>query len=270
MEVSKIIEVKNLKYSVGQKKILHDLSFSVEEASIVGIIGIGDSGKTTLLKLLAGMLPSHNSILLGYGYLNTRKGFEDLKKIGCVFPQDFVCLFDNVYQELAFPLENLCYSVDIIEQKLKYIVNYFNVSYLLDKKTVDLTEEESLLIQIFIALIHEPKIFIMDDPFVMMHDGLKKQFLPKLFAYIKEHHITVVLAVSNLEDILFTDYLYVLDSGEFVIEGKTFDVLREDVSLKKLGLGLPFMVDLSMMLKFYEILDDIYLDMKGLVDRLWS
>lgn len=268
--MSKIIEVKNLQYSVGRKKILENLSFSVEESSIVGIVGIGGSGKTTLLKLLAGILPSYNSILLGYGYLNPKTSLEDLKKIGCVFPQDFVNLFDTVYQELAFPLENLCYPVLEIEQKLKDLVNYFDVSYLLDKRTIDLTEEESLVLQILIALIHEPKVLIMDNPFLMMRTGFKKNFMSKFIEYIKKYDITTILSASRLEDILFTDYLYVLDCGEIVMEGKSLDVLKEDVRLKKLGLGLPFMVDLSMMFKFYEILDDVYLDMKELVDRLWS
>lgn len=268
--MSKIIEVKNLGYSVGRKKILESLSFSVEEASIVGIIGIGGSGKTTLLKLLAGIIPSHNSILLGYGYLNTKRSLEDLKKIGCVFPQDFVYLFDTVYQELAFPLENLCYQTVDIEQRIKDLVNYFDVSYLLDKKTVDLTEEESFILQILIALIHGPKVLIMDNPFLMMRPEFRKEFTKTFNTYVKNNGVTVIFSASRLEDILFTDYLYVLDCGNIVMEGKTLEVLKEDVILKKLGLGLPFMVDLSMMFQFYEILDNIHLDMKELVDLLWK
>ena len=78
------------------------------------------------------------------------------------------------------------------------------------------------------------------------------------------------MASTNLEDIIFTKKTYVLEQGEIVMSGDTLDILKEDVLLKKLGLSLPFMVNLSLMLEFYEILDDVYLDMEELVNRLWN
>jgi len=69
---------------------------------------------------------------------------------------------------------------------------------------------------------------------------------------------------------LFTKQIHVLEQGEIVMSGDTLAILKEDVLLKKLGLSLPFLVNLSLMLKFYEILDDVYLDMEELVNRLWN
>ena len=58
--------------------------------------------------------------------------------------------------------------------------------------------------------------------------------------------------------------------GEIVIEGKTLSVLQEDILLKKLGIELPFSINLSLMLKFYEIYDDIETDYNEVINKLWN
>ena len=81
---------------------------------------------------------------------------------------------------------------------------------------------------------------------------------------------TIILSTNNLEDTINTDYLYILDKGKIVVEGAPLTVLKEDTLINRLGLTLPFMVDLSLKLKFYELIDDIELDMEALVNKLWK
>ena len=94
--MSKVLEVNNLTINFGRKKILSNLSFSVEEGCHTSFIGVGASGKTTLLKTLAGIYSSNDSIIFGYGYLNPKRSLKDLKSIGCVFPDVFSFLFDEI------------------------------------------------------------------------------------------------------------------------------------------------------------------------------
>lgn len=268
--MSKVLEVSNLTINFGRKKILSNLYFSVEEGCHTSFIGVGASGKTTLLKTLAGIYSSNDSIIFGYGYLNPKRSLKDLKSIGCVFPDVFSFLFDDVYSEFVFPLENLNYSKDDIRLTIKELFDYFDVSYLLDKKTYDLTKEEIAIIQVLLAILHKPVILIMDDPFLMMKKSTRNRITSMLLKYCKDNKITIIMSSTNLEDVLFTKKVHVLEQGEIVMSGNTLDILKEDVLLKKLGLSLPFMVNLSLMLEFYEILDDVYLDMEELVNRLWN
>ena len=268
--MSKVLEVNNLTINFGRKKILSNLSFSVEQGRHVAFIGVGASGKTTLLKTLAGIYPSNDSIIFGYGYLNPKKSLKDLKSIGCVFSDIFEFLFDDVYSEFVFPLENLNYSKEDIKLTIKELFEHFNVSYLLDKKTYDLTKEEVAIVQILLAILHKPVILIMDDPFLMLKKSTRNKISSILLKYCHANNITIIMSSTNLEDIIFTKETYVLEQGEIVMSGNTLDILKEDVLLKKLGLSLPFMVNLSLMLEFYEILDDVYLDMEELVNRLWN
>lgn len=268
--MEKVLQVKSLNYSVGRKKIIDNLSFSVDRGSLVSFIGPSSCGKTTLLKLISGMLPSNQKILIGYGYLNQKRDSSDLRKFGCVFSDEVPFLFEDVYQELLFPLENLCYSKEKIEKRVRDVASLFDVSYFLDEKISDLTKEEQSILRLMLSIIHNPEILVLDDPFLMMHRSLKEKVILNLKKYCKENKVTLLLASSNLEDILFCDYTYVMNDGVIVMEGDTKSILDEDVNLKKLGLELPFMVNLSHMLKFYEILDDVYVDMEDMVNKLWK
>jgi len=268
--MSKVLEVNNLTVNLGRKKIISNLSFSILEGEHISFIGANGCGKTTLLKTLAGIYPSNDSIIFGYGYMNPRKSLKDLKNIGFVFSDNFSFLFDDVYSEFVFPLENLNCSEDNINLTIRELFKYFDVSYLLDKKNSDLTKEEIAIVQILLAILHKPLLLIMDDPFLMMKKSTKGMISSLLFKYCNDNRITIIMSSTNLEDILITKKTYVLEQGELVMSGNTLDIMKEDVLLKKLGLSLPFMIDLSLMLEFYEILDDIYLDMGELVDELWN
>lgn len=64
--------------------------------------------------------------------------------------------------------------------------------------------------------------------------------------------------------------MIVLNHGKIYLRGAPLEVMKEDQKLIHLGLELPFMVDLSLKLQFYELLDDIILDMEGMVNTLWK
>lgn len=267
--MSKILQVNSLKYSYASNKVLSDISFSIDEGEVVSIIGPSSCGKTTLLKLVAGLLPSSNSILFGYGYLNKRNK-ADLKKIGCVMEDEFMFLFDTVYQELSFPLENLCYEKEKIENKILELATTFDFLDLLDKRIEDLTHEEKSILMIMLSIISDPILLILDNPFLNFRKSTKFKFMQNFKDYCKKNNIAVLFATSNLEDILISDTTYVLSDGAFVISGDTRLVLKEDDALKKLGLELSFMPKLSNMLIFYEILDKVYIEPGKLVNYLWK
>ena len=87
---------------------------------------------------------------------------------------------------------------------------------------------------------------------------------------IERDKLTVILTTTNLNEIISSDYTYVLNNGEIIMEGKPSSVLREEKILNRIGLELPFMIDLSLKLEFYELLDDEITDMDRMVDTLWK
>ena len=87
---------------------------------------------------------------------------------------------------------------------------------------------------------------------------------------LKKQNINFVNITSNIEDSLLSDYIVVFDENKKVLEGNTEVVLRNEKVFKKLGYGLPFVVDLSIQLTYYDILDKVYYDMDKLTEDLWN
>lgn len=87
---------------------------------------------------------------------------------------------------------------------------------------------------------------------------------------LKKQNINFVNITSNIEDSLLSDYIVVFDETKKALEGNTEVVLRNEKVLKKLGYGLPFVVDLSIQLTYYDILDKVYYDMDKLTEDLWN
>ena len=87
---------------------------------------------------------------------------------------------------------------------------------------------------------------------------------------LKKQNVNFVNITSNIEDSLLSDYVIVYDEDKKVLEGNTEVVLRNEKVLKKLGYGLPFVVDLSIQLTYYDILDKVYYNMDKLTEDLWN
>ena len=267
----KIIDIKNLKFKYNKTYIFKDFDMQIEENKFVTIAGNNTSGKTTLIKLISGLLPSNNSIIIGYSYVNDKRIHDHTREIGVVLGNELNSfLFEDVYKEMAFPLENLNMDPKEIEERILEIAKLFGINKILDKKVCDLTKSEKQQLLIAIALLHKPKILLLDNPFSMIDRITKDKIINKLLEYKKKNPLTIVLTTVDLEEALYSDYLYIIHKGNLVIEGKPISVLKEDSIINKIGLQLPFMVDLSLKLQFYNLQDDIELDIDRMVDNLWK
>lgn len=267
----KILEIKNLEYNYPDKKLFKNLNLSIEEGSFTTIIGNNKSGKTTLIKLICGILDSKNSIVAGYSYVDNKRIHDNSKFFGVVFSDtNNKFLFDNVYKEMAFPLENLNTPVDVIEKQILEIAKEFGTIKILDKKIEDLTTSEKQELLLMIALLHQPKVLLLDNSFSMMNKEIKKKVISILKNRIIKDKLTIILTTTNLEEIIDSDYTYVLNNGNIIMEGQPLSILREESILNRAGLELPFMIDLSLKLEFYELLNEEITDMDRMVDTLWK
>ena len=91
-----------------------------------------------------------------------------------------------------------------------------------------------------------------------------------LLNYLNYKNIILINVTSDLEDVLYTDYVLCLFDGKSAIDGKTIDVLKNEKILKRLGFSLPFMVDLSIQLQAYNLISKMYLNKEAMVRNLWK
>jgi len=265
------ISIKDLSCSFDNKIILDNLSFEVAEREFIAIIGSNKCGKTTLLKCLSGIYPSNNSICVD-GITINKKSFRRYERsIGTVLSLD--CkqfLFNTIREEMYFVLSNLKYRRFKIDEEIDYISSLLEINNDLDidiKYSDDLLKVKAL---IGIAVIHRPKILYLDDIYVYLAKSEKKEIIRLLKKVREELNLTVVMTTSMLDDAYECDRILVLDEGKIKMDGKVNDILKYDNTLTKIGIEIPVMVDISLKLQFYNLLEDIVLDEKEMVDKLWN
>lgn len=110
------------------------------------------------------------------------------------------------------------------------------------------------------------KIFFIDDIFIYITKKEKEKFIKKARKYNKK----IVFSTSNPEEILYASYIYLLNDCKIKLEGNIKDVLKNEKVIKELGLKNPFLVDLSIQLIHYDLINKIYTNKKELIKDIWE
>ncbi len=266
-----ILDINNLTFRYRDKFIYDKFNLSIKKGDWVTIAGANGSGKTTLVKLILGLLKSYGSIKIFDVVLNKRTLYDIRKEIGYVFdnPDDFFAC-ETVRDELAFSLENLGIYPKTIRKKINEISKLLNLENLLDENPFDLSGGEKQKVFLACALMLEPRILILDDALLMIDINERNNLLKTIKEYNKKKRVTIISFTHNLDEALYSDRLVILNEGKIVVDGTFPFVFKEEALMRKIGLEVPFMLELSKKLKVYNLLDYIELDPERLVDLLWK
>ena len=265
-----VIDIKNLSFRYKRDFIFDNFSLSVEKGSWITIAGPNGSGKTTLVKILAGLLKNYSSIKILNKEYNKKYELGIRSEMGFVFdvPENyFAC--ETVEDELAFALEIMAVAPKTIKKKVDEMTKLFNLEEFLDKNPYELSGGEKQIVALACALILEPRILVLDEALCMVDINKRKQLLDIIKRYNTKKRITVLSFTHNLEEAIYSDRLVILNKGKIVVDGAFPNVFREERVMRKIGLEVPFMIELSQKLKVYNILSDIDLDMDKVVSKLW-
>lgn len=226
------------------------------------ITGSNKSGKSLLLKVMALVI---NTKKVTYN----REIIKDDKDIAYFFNTYFN--FNTVLETIRYPLECLGFDDDKITKLVKDVSKDLKITKLLKSKIEDLNNYERVRVYLASLIISSPKLLLLDDPGLYL-SPLEKEDLMGILEQLRTTGITIVLVSSSLDEVIYTinSTLYVLNEGSIVCCGDMLEVLSNDSLLNKVGLELPFMVDLSVKLEYYNLVSKINLDSLGLVDSLWK
>lgn len=266
-----IIEINNLTFRYGKKFIYDKFNLSIEKGDWVTIAGPNGAGKTTLVKILAGLEKSYADIKIFSKPLNRKNMLNIRTEIGYVFevPDNFFAC-ETVEDELAFSLENMAMQPATIKKKIKEVSSILKLDNILKENPLDLSGGEKQKVALGCALILEPRILILDNAFIMIDIKERESILRALKEYNDRKRVTILSFSNNLDEMLYSNRLIVLNKGKIIIDGPYPEVFMEERVMRKIGLEVPFMVELSQKLKLYDLSSDIELDMKRLVSKLWK
>ena len=199
----------SLVYPTSTKTILEDLSFEISEGEMVLVIGSTGTGKSSLLRLINGLVPHHTGGILagdisvdGISTRLVRPG-ELSHLVGIVGQnpaQGFVT--DTVEEELAFGMEALNIAPDLMRKRVEEILDLLALSHLRDRAISTLSGGEQQRVAIGSALVMNPKVLVLDEPTSALDPIAAEEVLSILHRLVHDLSLTVVIAEHRLERVI--------------------------------------------------------------------
>ena len=247
-----LIEVRNLTYSYDNKvNVLNDVSFDVMPGKYISLIGHNGSGKSTIAKLLIGLLaPKSGSIKIFDQELNRKTVREARSHIGIVFQNpDNQFIGSTVRDDIAFGLENRQIKHEEMDLIIEKFSKKVNMEEFLDKEPENLSGGQKQRVAIAGILAINPDVIIFDEATSMLDPKGKREIHECIEQMRKENpNLTLISITHDLEEAFSSDEIIVLNKGSIAFKGSPKEILNHKNELVELGLDLPFKV------KFVELL----------------
>ena len=270
-DMKKAVEAEHLTFSYDQEKnAVDDVSFWIREGNYACIIGHNGSGKSTVAKLITGLLEKKSGKIIVDGLeLNEENLYEIRKRIGIVFQNpDNQFIGSTVRDDIAFGLENRC----IEQEKMDDIINEYaekvGMTKYLDREPTRLSGGQKQRVAIAGILAMKPKILIFDEATSML-DPQGKDEIKKVIRQLHEDStLTIISITHDIEEVIGADYVVALDNGHVAMCGTPREFFSDPAQVKKIHLELPFALRMQEALEKEGVKLPKEITMEGLVEQL--
>ncbi len=242
--IKKQLAIDNLKFQYGKHNQSHNypvfdgISFSTQKGESVGIIGANGVGKSTLLKLLVGLLPEYEGSIKMDDIPVVNANLAQIRqKTGYVFQDSDSQLFMNtVYEDVAFGPRNYGMNEKEVDERVRDALTKAHIERLADRHIYKLSGGEKKLVAIATILSMGAEVLLMDEPSVALDPGNREN----LIHILNELPGTKLIASHDLDFIYDTcERTILLNHGQIVADEDTKILLRNRKLLEENGLRLP-------------------------------
>lgn len=225
------VSIRNLKKAFGLRKVLVDVNVDFPAGEISTILGVSGCGKTTLLRIIAGLETADSGTVQLHGNDITDKLPQD-RSIGFVFQDRTNYAYQTVRRNLTIPLTTNEVRLDKAENKANKIAKEFGIDHLLDQHARLLSGGEAQRLTLARALVREPSVTLLDEPFSHLDAPLQREARRLVFMTLAERESTSVLVTHDHEDAQEAGgKVVLLDRGRVVQDGTWEDLYRRPASL---------------------------------------
>lgn len=222
------IKITNISKNYKEIKALNNVSFTINEGELYGLLGVNGAGKTTLIKILSGLTKATNGNAIICGYDLTK--MEEIKKIINISPQETAIAPNLTVKENLEFFQELYDIKD--ENHLNNIIDSFSLNEVLNQKGKTLSGGWQRRVSIAVALISKPRVLFLDEPTLGL-DVLARRELWKIIE-AQKGKMTIVLTSHYLEEIeALCDRVAILYKGNMLAEG-TIEELKHIANADKL------------------------------------
>lgn len=242
------IEVSNLSFSYTEEgNTIQDVSFSIPKGSYTTIIGHNGSGKSTIAKLIIGLLKAQSGTIRILGTELTSETVYDLRShVGIVFQNpDNQFIGSTVADDIAFGLENHCVPQEDMQALIEKSAASVGMSDFLQAEPTHLSGGQKQRVAIAGILAMTPDIIIFDESTSMLDPQGKASINAQIKRLHDEKNITILSITHDMEEVAQSQHVIVLNHGVVEMEGTPKEVFAQEAMLKKMQLDIPFALKFS-------------------------
>lgn len=227
---------------------LKDVSFEVEKGEYVCLIGHNGSGKSTIARLIIGLLSPKKGDIEIFGEKLSEDNVVSLrKKVGIVFQNpDNQFIGATVRDDIAFGLENECVEEERMEVLVDEYAKKVGMYEFLDKEPSSLSGGQKQRVAIAGTLVRNPSILILDEATSMLDPKGKREIIDLIHKTRQENpDLTIISITHDIEEAYSASKVIVISSGEIIASGQPKEVFTSQEKLEELELDLPFFLKLK-------------------------
>ncbi|GAB4500375.1 MAG: hypothetical protein OHK003_20360 [Anaerolineales bacterium] len=235
-----MLELRNVVKSYEGKPLLRDISFTVSQGETVCLLGASGSGKSTILRMIAGLdFPERGSILLKG--LDLAQTPPHLRDFGLVFQDYGLFPHLNVFDNIAFGLKMRNVPAEEISLRVAALLEQMNLAGFASRKVTDLSGGEQQRVALARALAPRPRLLMFDEPLGALDRSLKEDLLNEIRGILHKTKIPAIYVTHDQEEAFtIADRILVLHGGIIIRDGAPSEIWKDPQSAfvaKLLGIG---------------------------------
>lgn len=218
------ISIKGVSYNYGKRKALDDVSFEVWPGRFTALLGANGAGKSTLLSLITRLFDTGVGRIEIDGKSFAEYGSKALAPLGVVFQQTTLDLDLTVRQNLKYFARLRGMTARRTRERIEATLKSLDMYERVDEKVRDLNGGHRRRVEIARAMLHEPKLLLLDEPTVGL-DIQTRRVIVNHIHKLAADGIAVLWTTHLMDEIRDEDHLIVLDSGRIIERGPVPEVL---------------------------------------------
>ena len=259
------IEIKELSFSYDSKPFIDNLDLKINDGEMVGIIGNTGCGKSTFVRLIAGLIKSDSGKIIIDGDDITDKKFNKKilrRKLGLVFQFPEMQLFEQtIEKDIFFGLKQYKLTYDEKYKRAKEALELLGLDFekIKDKSPLALSGGEKRKVAVAGILVCKPKYLIFDEPIAGLDCNSRDNFM-KLLLALKQNGTTIIIISHNTDYLAeYADRILVMDGGKIILDDKPNEIFNQATLLNNLNIGVCNSKEIANLLnkKGFNIQNDI-------------